>query len=165
MKRALVQALAIAMVVSSWPVSAAGPAVRPAATGTIVGTAASSNGQTLSNATVHLRNMQSGTIAGSTTSNAMGRFSFAGLNPGRYLVEVASQSAIIGSSAILDVTSGATVTATVNTFAAYGGAGQTATTAQAHGVRTAVIITTIAAGAGIAAAVAIATNNDSSPSR
>src|SRR5262245_17916222 len=166
MRRVIVQALAIAMVVSSLPVSAAGPGsnvARTAATGTIVGTAASANGQTLPNATVYVRDMQNGTIAGSTTSNAIGRFSFAGLHPGRYVVEVARQSAIVGSSSILDVATGATVTTTVNTAAeagiAYGSAGQTGGGGGGHGVRTAVIITTIAAGAGIAAAVAIATND------
>ena len=173
MKRVIVQALAIAMVVSSLPVSAAGPVGTvgrtAAATGTILGLAASSSGQTLSNVTVHIRNLQSGTIAGSTTSNAVGRFSFAGLNPGRYIVEVATQSFVVGSSAAVDGTAGGTVNVTVNTLAsanaAYGGAAQT-TSSGSHGVRTAVIITTIAAGAGIAAAIAIATNDDTaSPSR
>src|SRR5262245_61500659 len=175
MKRVLVLAVAIAMMVSSWPVSAAGPAVgrpvaRAQATGGIQGTATSSSGQVLSNVPVHVRNLQNGLLAGSTTSSAIGRFSFAGLNPGYYVVEVANQSGpIVGRSQVLAATAGATVTVMVSAFAtagaAFGGSAAQATTpAATHGVRTAVIITTIAAAAGIAAAIAIA-NNDSSPSR
>jgi carboxypeptidase family protein len=169
MKRMIVQALAIAMVVSSLPVSAAGPVGRSAAaaTGTILGLAASSSGQTLSNVTVHVRNLQSGAIAGSTTSNAVGRFSFAGINPGRYIVEVARQSAIVGSSSAVDVTAGSTVNVTVNTLAAanvaYGGAAQTG--GGGGGVNKAVIITTIAVAAGVTTAIIIATNDKASPSR
>src|SRR5262245_40897185 len=166
MKRVLVVAVSVAMMFSAWPVSAAGPATGRSAglapaTGTITGTATSSNGQTLSNVTVHVRNLQTGVLAGSTTSNGGGRFSFARLTPGRYVVEVADQSGpIVGSSSALDVTAGATVTVTVNAAAAtgvaFGGGAAQAGGAGGSGVRTAVIITTIAAAAGIAAAVAIA---------
>jgi hypothetical protein len=164
MKRVLVIGVAVAMMVSSWPVSAAGPASRP--TGAIRGTAMSVTGQTLAYVTVPVRNLYTGQVAGLTTSDAVGGFNFAGLNPGSYIVEVVNQAgAIVGSSSVVTVNSGATATITVTTtapaaFGAQAGAGTT----QSHGVRTAVIITAIAAGAGIAAAIAIA-NNDSSPSR
>jgi hypothetical protein len=171
MKRALAVAISVAMMFSAWPVSAAGPVARRSAglastTGTITGTATSSTGQTLSNFAVHVRNLQTGALAGSTTSNGVGRFSFAGLNPGRYVVEVASQSGpIVGSSSPLDLTAGATVTLTVNTAAATGAAFG-GSVAQAGGggggPSKAVIITTIAAAAGIAAAIAIAANGNGS---
>ena len=104
MKRVLVVAVAIAMMVSALPVSAAGRAAGRAvgqaqATGAIQGTATSSTGQTLPNFTVQLRNLQTGQLAGSTTSNAAGSFSFTGLNPANYVVEVVNQAGtIVGSS-------------------------------------------------------------------
>jgi len=166
MKRVLVLAVAVAMMVSSWPVSAAGPAAgRPAgnATGAIRGTAMSSTGQMLANVTVPVRNLYTGQLAGSTTSNAVGGFNFAGLNPGSYIVEVVNHAgAIVGSSAVVTVTAGATAIVTVTAASAAGA--QAGGAAAGSGVRTAVIITTIAAAAGIVAAIAIA-NNDSSPSR
>ena len=165
MKRVLVVAVSVAVMFSTWPVSAAGLAP---VTGTITGAAASWNGETLANVTIHARDLQTGALIGSTTSNVAGRFSFAGLKPGRYVVEVASQlGPIVGSSSVLDVTAGETVTVTVNTTAATGSAygGGAAQGGQARGgVSRAVIITSIAAAAGIAAAIVIATN-DSSPSR
>ena len=173
MKRVLVPALAIAMVVSSLPVSAAGPVARPSgvapATGTIVGVAASFNGQTLSNVAVSVRNLQSGVLAASTTSNADGRFTFSRLNPGRYVVEVAGLSGpVAGSSPALTVAAGTTVAVTVNTAAspvAYGGSAAQAG-GGGGGPNKALIITSIAAAAGIVAWVAIASGDDkASPSR
>src|SRR5262245_50738542 len=107
MRRVLVVAVAVAMIVSSLPVSAAGPAGAGLAptTGSIAGTATSVVGQTPTNFTVHVRNLQNGVLAASTTSNLDGRFSFTNLRPGRYVVEVASQSGpIVGSSQALEVT-------------------------------------------------------------
>src|SRR3989442_561286 len=120
MKRVLVVAVAIAMMVSALPVSAAGrPVGQAQATGAIQGTATSSTGQTLPNFTVQLRNIQTGQLAGSTTSNAAGSFSFTGLTPANYVVEVVNQAGtIVGSSSAVAVTAGATVTVTVSTTAA-----------------------------------------------
>jgi hypothetical protein len=172
MKRVLVGAIVISMMVSALPVSAAGrPTGQAQATGAIQGTATSSTGQTLPNFTVQLRNLQTGQLAGSTTSNAAGSFSFTGLNPANYVVEVVNQAGtIVGSSSAVAVTAGATVTVTVTTTAAaaIAGAGGTAAgagggAATAAGVSTAVIVTTVAAAAGVAAAIAIAVTG--SPSR
>jgi hypothetical protein len=174
MKRLLVLALVTAMVVPALPLTAAGriPArAGQAQTGAIQGTATSSTGQTLPNFTVQVRNLQTGQLAGSTTSNAAGSFNFAGLAPGNYVVEVVNQAGtIVGSSSAIAVTAGATVTVAVSTTAAAaiagaGGAAAGGAAATTAGVSTAVIVTTVAAAAGIAGAVAIAVNNDSSPSR
>src|SRR3989442_10120428 len=124
MQRLLVGAIVVGMMVSGWPVSAAGRAAgRPVgqaqATGGIQGTATSSTGQTLPNFTGQLRNLQSGQLAGSTTSNAAGSFSFTGLTPANYVVEVVNQAGtIVGSSSAVAVTAGATGTVTVSTTAA-----------------------------------------------
>ena len=169
MKRVVVLAVAVALTVGSWPVSAAGPATGRVggvaqATGVISGTAMSSTGQILPNATVPLRNLYTGQIAGLTTSDAAGSFRFVGVNPGTYVVEVVNHTGTVaGSSGPLAVIAGATATVSVRAMPAAAFGGQ-ATTGQSHGVRTAVIITTIAAAAGIAAAVAIANNGDDSTS-
>src|SRR5262245_1511113 len=169
MKRVLAFAVSIAMVASALPVSAAGPVVgRPvglaAATGTIVGTATSVEGQTLSYFTVRVRNLQTGALAGTAITNGVGRFSVGGLNPGRYVVEVASRSGpIVGNSPILDLTAGATMSVTVNTAAAAGvayGGGAAQAGGGGGGPSRALIITSIAAAAGIVAWIAIANNND-----
>ena len=173
MKRVLGFAVSIVMMTASWPISAAGPIVnRPVgvapAPGSIVGTAIGTNGQSLSNITVQVRNLQDGTLTGTTTSNVGGRFSFAGLNPGRYVVELASRSGpIIGSSPALEVAAGATVAVNIAGAAGlpFGGNAAQAGGGVAGGVSKAVIITAIAAGAGVATIIAIAAGGDASPSR
>ena len=141
----------------------------PAATGAIQGTAQSATGQLLPNYTVQLRNLQTGQLAGTTTSNAAGGFSFAGLNPANYMVEIINQSgAIVGSSAAIGVTSGATTTVAVSAaagaVAGTAAAGAAAAGAAAGGISTAVIVTTVAVAAGITGVV-VATRPNASPSR
>ena len=121
----------------------------PAGTGAITGTAQSADGQTLPNYTVQVRNLQTGQLAGTTTSNAAGSFSFAGLNPGNYIVEVVNElGAIVGSSAPIGVAAGSTIAVTVSATAAAAIAAAGAT-----GVSTVLVVTTIAAAAGVAAIV------------
>ena len=138
-------------------------------TASLSGSASGSSGETLPNVTVQLRNVQTGELAGTTTSSATGSFSFAGLPAGTYTVEVVSAGQIIGTSAAVSVAAGAAVTgiAVSATAAAVAGAAAAGarTAAASTGISTAVIITTIAAGAGIAGAVAVATNGNASPSR
>lgn len=178
MRRILAAAVSFAMLAQVAPLAAA-PAARvagiqaQAATGAINGTAQSSAGQTLSNYTVQLRNLQTGQLAGTTTSNTAGSFSFAGLNPANYVIEIVNEAGVVvGSSASIAVAAGATVTVTVSATAAAAiaatgaaaGAVAAAGGAAAAGVSTAIVVTTVAIAAGIAGAVAIAVN-DSSPSR
>ena len=136
----------------------AGGTQAQAATGAINGTATSSTGQTLSNFTVQVRNLQTGQLMGTTTSNAAGSFSFAGLNPANYVIEVVNQAgAIVGSSSAISVAAGATVTVTVSATAAAAiagaAAGAAAAAGSAAGISTLVIVTTVAAAAGIAGVV------------
>src|SRR5439155_6717484 len=73
---------------------------QPGATGTLTGTAQTSTGQTLPNFTVQVRNLKTGELVGTTTSNSAGSFSFTGLSPADYVVEVVNQAgASVGSSA------------------------------------------------------------------
>jgi hypothetical protein len=176
MRRFVAIALSSTLMLQVAPLMAA-PATRaarvggvqaPAATGAINGVAQNSAGHTLPNYTVQLRNLQTGQLSGVTMSNAAGSFSFAGLAPANYVVEVVNQAgAIVGSSAAIPVAEGATVSVTVSaTAAAIAGAaaGGAAAGGAAGGISTAVVITTVAAAAGIAGVVAVARHN-ASPSR
>jgi len=170
MLRIVALALASSLALSSAPLFAA------QGTASLAGTATSSSGQSVANATVHLRNLANGQIAGTTTSSTTGSFSFAGLQAGNYAVEVVNAAGqIIGTSASIGVAAGATVTgiavstSAVLAGAAAGGAAAGAAAAGAGaataGISTAVIVTTAAAAAGVAGAVAIAKKGDASPSR
>jgi hypothetical protein len=173
MRRFISAALVLAMTCSAAPLFAAGAPRAPRAgqaqgTASLSGTATSSAGQTLANYTVQLRNLTTGQLAGTTTSSAAGSFSFAGLQAGNYAVEVVNAAGqIIGTSASVAVTAGATVTGVaVSASAVAAGAAAAAGTAGAAGMSTATIvtITTVAAAAGVAGAVALS-QNDASPSR
>ncbi|PYQ77354.1 MAG: hypothetical protein DMG01_15260 [Acidobacteria bacterium] len=165
MRRIVALALASSLTLSSAPLFAA------QATASLAGTATSSSGQSVANATVHLRNLANGQIAGTTTSSTTGSFSFAGLQAGNYAVEVVNAAGqIIGTSASIGVAAGATVTGiAVSTSAVLAGAAAGAAAAGAGaataGISTAVIVTTAAAAAGVAGAVAVAKKGDASPSR
>jgi hypothetical protein len=158
MRRFVAIALSSTLMLQVAPLMAA-PAMRatraggrqaPAEPGAINGIAQNSAGHTLPNYTVQLRNLQTGQLSGVTTSNAAGSFSFAGLSPANYVVEVVNQAgAIVGSSAAIPVAAGTTVSVTVSATAAAAIAG-----AAAGG----------AAAAGIAGVVAVARHN-ASPSR
>src|SRR5438309_1634654 len=110
MLRIVALALASSLALSSAPLFAA------QATASLAGTATSSSGQSVANATVHLRNLANGQIAGTTTSSTTGSFSFAGLQAGNYAVEVVNAAGqIIGTSASIGVAAGAPVARLVKT--------------------------------------------------
>lgn len=142
-----------------------------AATGSLSGTASNSSGQPVANTVVQLRNLGTGQLAGTTTSNGLGHFSFNGLNPGNYAVEVVNSSGqIVGTSASVTVASGAAVTGVGVTasvaVAAAGGApvaAGAAATGTAGSTSTAAIVGAAAAAAGVAGAAY--TNSAASPSQ
>jgi hypothetical protein len=176
MRRVVAIALAFSLAGIA-PVFAAGRARQaPAQTASLSGTATASNGQTIANTPVQLRDVNTGQLVGKTTSMPTGTFTFAGLGAGTYAVEVLSATGqIIGTSAAVSVAAGATVTgvavgASAAAVAAGVGAGAAAgaaaagTAAAAAGVSTAIVVTTVAVAAGIAGTVAIVRAN-ASPSR
>lgn len=140
----------------------------------IAGNATTSTGQTIANVTVQLRDLATGSLAGTTTSSATGTFAFAGLQAGSYAVEVVSAAGqIIATSSSIAVSAGATMTGiTVSATAAAlagaaGGAAGVASAAGAGagvGASTAIVIASVAAAAGIAGAVATSSQT-ASPSR
>ncbi len=131
MRRALAVVLSTALAIAAFPMAGAA-AVRGAqqeGTGAVQGTARDAQQQTLANHTVQIRNVQTGQLAATGTTNASGQFTLAGLQPGTYVVEIVSASGeIIGSTAPISVAAGmmASVTVTASAagaLAAAGGAG------------------------------------------
>src|SRR5438105_10440739 len=110
MRRIAATALAASMMLSA-PLAAAVRAPRQQNTASLSGTAKAANGQAMPNTTVQLRNVNTGELAGTTTSDAAGAFTFTGLPGGTYAVEVVSVTGeIVGASAAVSVAAGATVT-------------------------------------------------------
>lgn len=170
MRRIAALAAVFSMVLTSAPLFAAPLGTRAAfraqaQTGAINGTATGSQGQTLASYTVRVRNVDTGQLAGSTTSNTAGSFSFTGLSPANYVVEIVDQAGnIIGTSSSIALAAGAAVTVTVGATAlaaaAVAAAGGTAFFASTAGIVTAV------AAAGAVTGIVVAVNkNNASPSR
>jgi hypothetical protein len=158
MRRVLVGALVCALLM---PASSAFAAAG-AGSASIAGAARSAAGKVTANTTVQLRDVATGQLAGTTTSNAAGAFSFTGLEAGNYVVEVVNAAGqIIGTSASIAVAAGAVVTgvgvSAAAAAAAAGGAG-------AFFGSTLGIVTLAAAGAGVAG-VTVASRTPASPSR
>jgi len=161
MRRLVAIALSSTVILQAAPLTAA-PAIRrpqaPDATGIINGTAQSAAGEVLPKYTVQLRNLQTGQLVGSTTSTSSGGFSFTGLAPANYVVEIVDPTGtIVGSSASIAVTAGTTVTVSATAAATIG-------EATTGGIGTALLVTTMAAAAGIVGVV-ISVKNNASPSR
>lgn len=175
MRRFAASALVLAMSLTGAPVFAAGPTKAQQNMylnlGTINGEAQNAQGQILPNYTVRARNLSNGALAGSTTSNAAGQFSFVGLNPGNYAIEIVDAAGkIVGTSASIGVTAGATVSVTVtaSAAAALGGALGAAAGGAAGvggGLSTALIVVTAAGAAGIVGLVIAVNRSNASSSR
>lgn len=87
--------------------------------GALNGVAQSADKAPLPNFRVHVRNANTGELAGSTTSNQAGQFSFGGLEPGNYVIEIVDATGkVVGLSPSLAVAAGSTVTVTVGATAA-----------------------------------------------
>jgi carboxypeptidase family protein len=75
------------------------------------GTASDATGRALPNTRVQLRDVSTGQLAGSSTTNALGEFSFSGLPEGNYLAEVVNPAGqIVATSAAVVVSSGWAIT-------------------------------------------------------
>lgn len=139
-------------------------AAAAAQTGSITGTARNADNTAQAGVKVQLRNVDTGALVGSTQSAADGTFTFAGLPPGNFVVEIVDASGkIVGVSAAITVTPGASITgisvaATAAGMAAAVGGGFTS-----FFTSTAGILTGLALVGGIAAGVVVL--NDASASR
>jgi hypothetical protein len=87
-------------------------------TGGLQGVAKDTAQQNLSGVKVQVRG-PNGQLAATGSTNSSGSFSFAGLNPGSYTIEILDAAGnIVGTSASVTVTAGATATVTVTAAAA-----------------------------------------------
>src|SRR5258706_13741039 len=110
MRNLAIMALAAGIAFSS-PIQAASRTAQAPPAASIAGTATTSTGETLANVTVQLRDLATGRIAGSTTSNAAGAFAFAGIVAGRYTIELISATGqVVGTTGSISVAPGAAVT-------------------------------------------------------
>ncbi len=157
--RFLVIALAVALSLPLSPLGVIGAAQTEAAS--VAGTATSSTGEILVNATVQLRDLATGTVSGTTRSSSTGDFSFAAVNPGNYVVEVLNPAGqVVGTSASISLAAGAAMTGVaVGVTAA-----AVVAAASAAGINTIFAVTTAAAAAGVVGIVAVG-QGDASPSR
>lgn len=140
---------------------------KPQGTGSISGTAKTGN-QSLSGVKVQLRNVDTGQLAGSTQSAANGGFTFTGLTPGNFVIEIVdSAGKIIGTSASMAVAAGGVISGVTVAASA---AGALAGVAAAGGLgaffsSTGGILLLAGVGSGVTAGVLAAANNNASPSR
>jgi hypothetical protein len=127
-------------------------------TATLSGTARTSSGQPVANGTARLRSVRTGHLVGSATSDSAGSFTFTGLDAGNYVVEIVNaQGIVIGTSAVTELATGATVTMSVTAA--------TAAAATTGGISTALIVASLAAAAGVAAVVVVKNRGQASPSQ
>lgn len=134
--------------------------------GNVAGTATDAAKNPLPNHTVRIRNLQTGQITSTSTTASNGSFSFAGLNPGNYVVEVvtANGTTIVGTSSTVAVVAGQTVTVAVSA-SALAAAASAAAAGGLLGLSTTTIVVGAVAVGGIVTAAIVATNEDASPSR
>jgi hypothetical protein len=162
MKRLLVVWLALALVGVGIPVSV-GAAGQPP-NSVVSGLVRSAAQQPVANTTVRLRNMNTGQVAGTSTTNTQGAFTFSGVPQGSYVVEVLNTGGVVvGTSSTVALTGGpSTVSGVAITLA-----GAPAAAAAAGGgnaslfTSTAGIIALAALGAGIGVAVYEGTKSSS----
>jgi len=158
MRRVFVVALALSLAA---PMSSAFAAGAGAAGG-----AASISGSTRSakaKTTVRLRNVANNQVVGTTTADASGKFSFTGLEPGQYVVEVVNASGVVmGVSAPMALEAGAAI----SDVAVAGGAAAAATAASTPFLGSLVgIVTVAAAGAAVGGVTVAATRPQASSSQ
>jgi hypothetical protein len=111
--------------------------------GSITGTARNGKQAPVPNATVRARDVNTGNVAGTQLTNSAGSYTFNGLKPGNYLIEVLdSSNKVVATSSMVAVHAGEVVTASVSLSAAAGGL---AGVLGAHALMIAVVAGTAAA--------------------
>lgn len=150
--------LSILLVFSAVPVVSAAPA------GHINGTAFTQSGQRLGAQLARVRSLDAGYVAGVTTTNGSGEFSFNGLSAGSYIVELVSNGYVVGSSAPVVLTQRDTTAEGVTVTAVSAAQAQAGVLAGSFWTSTIGIITIAAITAGVVTAVVVA-KREASPSR
>ncbi len=160
MKRLLALALVVCLATLGVPTSTfAGPRLGSS----VAGVAKDSTGRPIANATVRLRNVLTGQLAGTARTSIAGAFTFGNLASGNYVVETLNGAGrVMAASASVDVAPGAAVTGVAVTAPAE--AAQAATAGGAAGgsffTSTGGLILLGAIAAGVITGVVIATGDD-----
>jgi len=149
--------LSIVTALSSMPVASA----RAIAAGTVSGAAMNTDGVSLAFQTAQVRNLESRLVAGSSKTDGLGHFTFSGLEPGIYVVELLEAGSVVGTSGAVVLSKERMMVAGVEARAQ---TGQPAAISGNFWTSTLGIVVASAAIAGVVAAVVI-TKNDASPSR
>jgi hypothetical protein len=133
----------------------------------VAGVAKDTTGKPLVNATVRLRNVITGQLAGTARTTGAGAFTFQNLASGNYVVETLNDAGrVTAASASVDLAPGAAVSGVAVTAPAdaAAGAGQGGSSGGSFFSSTGGLILLGAIAAGVITGVVIATN-DSSPSK
>jgi hypothetical protein len=159
--RVLHALIVLAISMTAVDVLAARPGQAPSSA-SLSGTASDNAGQVLANINVQLRSVSTGQLVGTTTANAVGQFSFVGLTPGTYVVEVLNTAGqIVGTSGSVVVSGGGAMTGVSVTTSAATKAAATPGFFSSHA--TALILGATAAG--VAGGISAATSGTASPSQ
>ena len=161
---AIVLISAVAVLGAPIGVRAAAADQNPPHTGSVQGVAKNAQQQPMPSARVQLRT-SNGPLAATGTTNAAGEFSFAGLNPGTYVIEVLNEAGAIVGTATVGITAGAVATVSLSAsalgaigLAASGGAGL-------FGLGTIGTVAVLGAAGAATIGTIVATKTDASPSR
>jgi hypothetical protein len=142
-----------------------GIAAQGQTTGAVQGSAKGAAQQNLPGVRVQVR-MPNGQLAATGTTNAQGSFSFAGLNPGTYTIEILDAAGnIVGTSASVAVTAGATATVTVTSAVAGAIAAAAGGGLSLLGLGTVGTVAVLGGAAALTTVAVVATKKDASPSR
>jgi hypothetical protein len=135
--------------------------------GTVAGVARGNHLQSLTSVRVQLRNIDTGSIVGTTTTIDGGAFSFPGLPPGSYVAEVVDAGGkVLGIGAPVTVQSGATASTSVIALSI--GSGSSAGSSSGFsflGMGPVTTMTVLGAAAAASVTAVVATRPDASPSR
>ena len=164
MRKAFAAVLAFVTATMGMPLGIAA-AGQQATTGGVQGLAQDAAQQNLPGVRVQVR-MPNGQLAATGTTNAQGSFSFAGLNPGSYTIEILDAAGnLVGTSATVTVTAGATATITVTAAAVGAIAAGAGGGLGLFGLGTIGTVAVIGGAAALTTAAIVATKDDASPSR
>ena len=167
MRRPVALCVVMLMVSAAFPAGAFGAvnaSKQPGAT--LTGVARGADKAPLPNYTVRVRRVDDGALAGSTTTNQAGEFTFTGLGPGNYVVEIVNAAGkVVGMSPSLAVPAGATLTIGVSASAAGALTAATGSGFSLFGLGQLASVAVIGAAGATAVAAVVATRQDASPSR
>jgi hypothetical protein len=136
--------------------------------GTLTGVARGNHLQSVSGATVQVRNLNTGAVVSSTVTTEGGAFTFSALPTGNYIVEVISAAGkVLGTGAPVSVTAGDAATTSVIAlgFTSSSAATTTASGFSFLGMGPVTTLSVLGAAAAASVTAVVSTRPDASPSR